>query len=253
MDLIEKARIRQRFSAALADYDRQAAVQKQISRQLCDLLRATDRQVFTHILEIGCGTGNLTRLLAYHFSAEQWTLNDLCDTQSRLTAVLAGQNIRFHCGDGETLPFEAQYDLIASASAVQWFHHQECFIRRCAERLTANGLLLFSTFSPQNLYEIRELTGVGLNYPDAAQWQQWLSADFEILHCSQQQTELRFSSPLNVLRHLKQSGVTATQKQFWTKGKLAAFCQNYQKNYRTSDDKVHLTYTPMLFLARKRD
>ncbi|HDR1333346.1 TPA: malonyl-ACP O-methyltransferase BioC [Pasteurella multocida] len=249
MERIDKGRIKQRFSAAVSNYDQQARAQQQIHQRLLSLLSYIDRQAFQRALEIGCGTGGLTKQLMSQLQVEHWELNDLCDMREHLQSVLP-QPFHFHCGDAEQLPFPQQYDLIASASVVQWFEDKAGFIARCKVRLKKHGFLLFSTFTPNNLTQIKHLTGVGLTYPRLEDWQKWLVPEFEILALEHEEIVLHFDDPLAVLKHLKQTGVTATQQQGWTKGQLHAFCQQYQQHYRNAQHKVELTYTPMYVLAR---
>lgn len=134
MDRIDKGRIKQRFSAAVSNYDQQARAQQQIHQRLLSLLSYIDRQAFQRALEIGCGTGGLTKQLMSQLQVEHWELNDLCDMREHLQSVLP-QPFHFHCGDAEQLPFPQQYDLIASASVVQWFEDKAGFIARCKVRL----------------------------------------------------------------------------------------------------------------------
>lgn len=239
------------FSAARHSYDQQAIVQHEIAKKLTALV-VQQRTDFEHYLEIGCGTGILTRKLATSLKITHWQLNDLCDTQHWLQQILPTERFHFLQGDAEQWDFEQSYDLIATASTVQWFTEKQQFIEHCARQLKSQGLLLFSTFDSDNLYEIKQLTGIGLDYPSLEQWQQWLAPHFEILHLSTEQMSLEFDHPREVLQHLKQTGVTATNQQIWTKGKLQHFYQNYMENYRTLAGKVHLTYTPILGLAKRK-
>ncbi|MDY4280649.1 MAG: malonyl-ACP O-methyltransferase BioC [[Pasteurella] mairii] len=250
---LDKARVAQRFSQSLTTYDQQAVAQQQINRQLIQLLLQQEKRHFAQLLEIGCGTGQLTALLKQHFSVTQWHLNDLCAVQPRLQTLLAGEQFHFFQGDAESICFPKGYDLIASASTVQWFSDPKAFIAQCAAKLRPRGLLLLSTFAPQNLQEIRHLTGIGLTCPDRDCWRDWLTPHFEILHLSQRDIPLYFASPMAVLQHLKATGVTAVRRENWTKSKLQHFLQHYQQHYAVEAKKVRLTYQPIFIFARKKE
>lgn len=251
--MINKPLIAQRFSKALPTYNQQASVQQAICQQLIALLSSTKRSKFQRILEIGCGTGQLTTLLHQYCCADGWHLNDLCDTRPHLTPLLQQTAYQFFQGDAEQLTFSGQYDLLASASTVQWFENPKGFLAKCSTLLAPQGLLLISTFAPQNLIEIKKLTGIGLHYPSLKQWETWLTPQFEILHLSQQTLHLSFDSPLDVLRHLKSTGVTAVGTTLWNKKRLQQFIDQYQQQYCLDNHQVQLTYQPIFILARKKE
>ena len=80
------------------------------------------------------------------------------------------------------------------------------FLHKLSSILSPGGILAFNTFTPDNLHEIKELTGEGLTYPTAVQLREWLSADFRIVHEEEGNIALTFRHPLEVLRHLKYTG-----------------------------------------------
>lgn len=247
--MIDKGRIKHRFFASALSYDQQAIAQQQIHQHLVHLLTERSELSFQRVLEIGCGTGGLTQHLMAHLQVEHWELNDLCDMQEYLQKRLT-KPFYFYCGDAETFPFKQQYDLIVSASVVQWFEDKKRFIENCKKQLKHQGLLLLSTFTQQNLKEIKQLTGIGLDYPSRQDWQNWLQPEFEILVLERKEIVLSFENPMAVLAHLKQTGVTATQQEGWTKGRLQQFIREYVQYYSNSKQEVTLTYAPLYIFAR---
>lgn len=250
---INKQKIAQRFAQARLSYDTQATVQQQIYQHLGGLLLPYQQQ-FQHILEIGCGTGGFSHYLQQHFSAQYWTFNDLSEQYHPILQQKIAKTHRtfFQFGDAEQLNFPHHYQLIASASTLQWFSHIPHFLQRCHQYLSPQGYLLFNVFSPENLQEVRYLTGIGLNYPSVAQWQDWLSSSFHLIAQQQLNISLCFDHPIAVLKHLKQTGVTATSSgKIWTKQKRQAFIEQYQQHFSNTQGQVTLTYTPLLFLAQK--
>ncbi|MEO3297921.1 malonyl-[acyl-carrier protein] O-methyltransferase BioC, partial [Parabacteroides distasonis] len=105
---------------------------------------------------------------------------------------------------------------------------------------------------PDNLHEIKELTGEGLTYPTAGQLREWLSTYFRIVHEEEGNIALTFRHPLEVLRHLKYTGVTANASCVWTRGKQERFCRDYQERFPSADGGVTLTYRPLYILVVKR-
>lgn len=249
MRRLNKYRIRQSFARASSTYTQQAEAQALISMRLAAMPAQHGYSVFKNVLEIGCGNGGLTLELQQRYHIDQWLLNDL-NPEAPAQMLLQG-NGHFQAADAETLTNLSTFDMLASASTVQWFTRPKRLIELAEQVLPSGGLLLFSTFLPNNLHEIRTLTGVGLDYPEATTWQTWLSPNFHLLSYSCDPITLSFPTPLAVLRHLQQTGVTATQHFVWTKQRLADFSQRYFDSFSLSDG-VSLTYTPILFCAEKK-
>lgn len=114
--------------------------------------------------------------------------------------------------------------------------------------MKTNGLLAVATFGKDNLKEVRQITNIGLNYPTLSQWQAWLAKDFELLWCEDFKVILDFDTPLDVLKHLKYTGVTATNQKL-DKKNLNGFIGDYLSAFGMPSGKVRLTYHP-LFLSR---
>ena len=102
-------------------------------------------------------------------------------------------------------------------------------------------------FGEDNLKEIRQMTNVGLSYPNLSQWQNWLANDFDLLWCEDFNVILEFDTPLDVLKHLKYTGVTATNQKNWTRKNLNKFIDDYLQAFRLPSGKVRLTYHPLFF------
>jgi SAM-dependent methyltransferase len=112
--------------------------------------------------------------------------------------------------DAETLDFPQGTDLITSCSTLQWFADTERFFTRCHRFLSDGGILAFSTFGKRNMQEIHTLTGHGLEYFSLEELKALLSSRFEVLYAEEEIVSLPFGTPLEVLQHLRQTGVTGT-------------------------------------------
>lgn len=254
MGLIDKKQVERKFTKALSKYDNNAIAQQQINLRLIELLKNNGKLNFSTVLEIGCGTGLFTQLLREHISSKNWIFNDICDVRANLEKLFLGDIFEFHLSDAEHWDFaKRSYDLITSASVIQWFNDPCFFIQRITRHLNSQGILLLSTFSQENLKEIRTLTGIGLDYPSLDDWQQWLDADYEIVYLAQQEICLSFLSPSDVLKHLKNTGVTGIKQHYWSKYNLRSFITDYEKMYKLENGKVGLTYSPILILAIKKE
>ena len=220
---LNKNLVAERFAKAGQSYSEQAVVQKQICQNLTSLLKQFCPSKIRRVFEIGCGSGNLTRLLVEAFQIEDLILNDLYS------------EVQEHFNHEEHL---------------KWLQDLPLLLKRCNDVLTDSGWLCFSTFGPKNLIEIKELTGQGLSYWNLESWNSALTqAGFEVLYLSESETQLYFDSPKAVLQHLKATGVTATAQHRWTKQTLQQFYQDYDR-YKHAEGYA-LTYHPIYCIARR--
>ena len=243
--------VRRRFSAASASYDAEALAQRQIASRLWALAAPHFPRGAT-VLEIGAGTGLLTQHIL-SAQPKSLTVNDLYTSlQVQALAQQEPDVLSVREGNAETLDFCGPYDAICSASTVQWFADIKGFFHRCARYLPKGGLLAFSSFLPGNLHEVAELTGVGLDYADAADLQNYLDQEFELVAMEQGEITLHFASPHDVLLHLRNTGVTGIRSVGWNKRRYLEFVDGYITRYSTGQG-VRLTYLPVYVVAlRKR-
>lgn len=252
--MIDKADITCRFRRSVESYDENAIVQKSIVGKLSGLLQKYVRPYPVKILEIGCGTGLLTSALLEYFPVNELFINDLVPEMCRKTAGrCAIRDSRCIIGDIESVSLPEQYEMIVSSSTFQWFSRPADTLRRLAGHLATNGFLIFSTFGQDNLKELRQVSGQGLDYLSSAEWQGILSSHFDILYTGEDSHILYFDSPLDVLRHIKNTGVNATAvRQIWTKGQVDQFSRKYASCRGIDNESYPLTYHPVYWVCRKR-
>ena len=246
---INKALVAQRFAKAGQSYVEHAVVQKQISAQLFKYLKVYCPQNLASVLEIGCGSGNLTHLFHSYFQVDQLFLNDLyADVDQHFSTI---ENIAWLIGDIEQLHLPQSLDAVISSSALQWMTDLPTLLHRIHDALKPNAYFGFSTFGSDNLTEIKQLTGQGLNYISLEFLKRQLEQqNFEVLLIEQEVKQIYFDHPKAVLQHLKATGVTATAKSHrWTKQSLQQFYSDYQQFY--DEQGFRLTYHPIYVIARR--
>jgi len=247
---VNKALVAQRFAKAGQSYVEHAVTQKQISKELFEYLKTYCPKNLDSVLEIGCGSGNLTHLFQSYFYTKNLYLNDLYEDVAQHFSDR--EKIHWLIGDIEQLQLPHSLDAVISSSALQWMIDLPVLLQRIHQSLNQGGYLGFSTFGTENLTEIKQLTGQGLNYCSLSALQQQLEQNgFEILFIHELQKHLYFDHPKSVLHHLKATGVTATAKSHrWTKQSLQQFYLDYQQFH--DEDGYRLTYHPMYVVARRK-
>jgi len=250
-------RVARAFSRNRATYDRHAIVQRAMARDLTQRLRDHCPARLERVLELGCGTGLITRELADAFDLGAYVVNDLVPEFARDgAAYLVGRGVcPVSCLHGDIARIEdypGAQSLIVSGATFQWLREIEPVIARLLDALERGGVLAFTTFGPDNCAEIRALTGLGLPYPTLPELRASLKERAEILVARESRQTLYFDSALEVLRHLRYTGVNGVADWRWSPRELREFCANYEAVNRC-EKGVALTYHPVLVVARKVD
>lgn len=255
---MDKDIVKARFAKAVRSYDDNAPVQRQIAVHLCNLMAehavsCTESPWPSRVLEIGCGTGLLTRTFLKVFCPDMMWLNDLCpEVAPVLEDILESGRTGFIPGDAENVAFPDSLDLIMSSSAVQWLEDLPAFLDKCSSSLGEGGILAFSSFGPLNMNEIAVLEGITMPYRTLSELTGLASGKFDIIHAEESTCILEFASPSEVLRHMKLTGVTGLKKEVWTRSRLESFCRRYMERFSDHDGTVRLTYHPVYVIARKK-
>lgn len=160
---INKALMRRAFDRAACSYDDNAPLQKEVAQRMLqrlDLVKLTPRRV----LDIGSATGRSTRMLAQRYPRAEVCALDLSlgmlREARRATPFMDKWFTRrttFTCAEAEALPFAGgSMDLVFSNLTLQWCDEPERVLSEMRRVLAPGGLLMFSSFGPDTLKELRE-------------------------------------------------------------------------------------------------
>ncbi len=153
--LINKQLLRKRFSKQAALYDQYAHVQKKMANRLLQkALHQTTIEV-RNILEIGCGTGYVTKQLVKQFPHATITAIDLAPGMIEVAKKKCdAKAVAYLCADIEKMEISSKYDLVISNATFQWFNCFQETVHELCKSLTENGVLAFSTFGERTFYEL---------------------------------------------------------------------------------------------------
>lgn len=145
-----------RFSAAAPTYDETAKVQLGVALRLMRFLDNAGKPA--RILEIGCGTGLLTRLVADRFpDADIVAIDiarDLVETARRRFAD--NGKVTFTVADALKFRPATVFPLVVSASTFHWIVPLEDVFRNVAAVLSGDGRVVFSMMLRGTLIELHE-------------------------------------------------------------------------------------------------
>ena len=244
MQLNTKA-IKSRFEKSMAKYDENAIVQYEMAKVLVSELTKIGNH-YDSILELGSGTGLLTHQIKENLNYKKYTANDIVEKSKNYIEKII-PNAEFIHGNSLKINTHNNFDLIISNAMFQWFSNLEDILAKSKKELKGNGILAFSTFGKDNFKEIKDLSGVSLKYLSATEIKDiLLSENYKIELIEEYKKTIEFKNPLELLAHMKNTGVNSLSAKPWTVKEIKEFCEKYLKKY----DFVKLTYNPIIVIAR---
>src|SRR5215207_10194675 len=111
------------------------------ARPFFDLLDLLQPRPGMRIVDLGCGTGELTRELHRRLAAREAIGVDNSPAMLAKSAAFAGDGLRFDQGDIGAFTSDGGYDLIFSNAALHWIPDHESLLPRLVKALTATGQL----------------------------------------------------------------------------------------------------------------
>lgn len=236
--------IKKRFEKSLDIYNENAIVQKMMAEKLV-LEISKIKNEYENILELGCGAGLLTKEIVKILNYKNFYANDLVEkTEKYIRQVVP--NCKFYFGNALNIKPTRKMDLIVSNAVFQWFENLEKAEQIYKSILEKDGILAFTSFTPDNYNEIRDLTGLTLNYRTIDEVVKIFSNDFEILYAEKFNHILKFANPLEILAHMKNTGVNSLTSKHWTIKDIKEFCDKYKEKY----PDIRLTYAGMILICK---
>lgn len=233
---------RKQFQKCLNSYDSTAIVQHEMAHKLIQILKKYSPNS-ENILELGCGTGYLTKEFLKNFKCNNYFANDFVED----VKPFLPNSAEFISGNMAEIEFPQNVDIVVSNAVFQWINDLNFLFNKVNNSLKKNGYFAFSTFLPENFCEIKEVCGLTLNYKTESELKQILKQKFEVLETFCYKEVLEFPTTLDILKHMKNTGVNSLNDVSWGIKQINEFCQIYSKKYQTN----RLTYNPIIILAQK--
>ena len=159
---LERRLVRGAFDDSAARYDEAAVLQREVAGRMIERLDLV-RLAPGRIADVGAGTGGTALALGRRYRRARVVAVDLAPrmlihARRKLPRLLRWSR-RFHflCGDAQQLPLaNHSVDLLFSNLTLQWCNDPDAAFRDFRRVLPPEGLLLFSTFGPDTLKELRD-------------------------------------------------------------------------------------------------
>jgi len=147
-------RVARRFGAAAQSYDAHSRIQRLAAQRLSDFIRAERLPHCPRVLEVGCGTGHLTALLAERLPGARILATDIA--LPMVAACRARLPQQQHAVmDACRLAVNGPFDLVCASFAAQWFPDLPAALDGLARCLGPGGVLALSLLGEQTFQEWR--------------------------------------------------------------------------------------------------
>ncbi|MCU0858301.1 MAG: methyltransferase domain-containing protein [Pontiellaceae bacterium] len=253
--------IEKRFSAAAETYDRHARPQLSLARSVCDVLPEIYPE---QILELGSGTGQLTRLLTDQFPD---VLIDAVDLSGKMVEYGRNKLKRFEQitwiqGDAQTYRGTDPYPLIVSSATLHWVSDLRKTFDNIFQNLEPGGFFALGMMIRGTLKEllaVRSEIAPEKTPPSALHTLDELidhlhAAGFKVLRKKLSEEEVSYKDTTDFLRTIHEQGVTgskvASGRAPLNRSELNRLIELYQERY-TSPDGVYATYEAATLLVTK--
>jgi malonyl-CoA O-methyltransferase len=160
---LDRRALARSFDRAAPSYDAVATLQRQVRTEL--LSRLDYFTLAPHwVLDLGAGTGAGARTLRGRFPRARVLALDIAPAMLRAVPrrpwPWTAPRIERLCADAYALPLaDRSIELAFSNLMLQWCDRPELVLRELARVLVPGGLLLFSSFGPATLGELRAAWG----------------------------------------------------------------------------------------------
>lgn len=154
---VDRAAMTRAFGRASAHYDAAALLQGEVRSELLSRLQYFPLQPRV-VIDLGCGTAQGASALRRRYRHAQVLAIDVAEGMLRTARRRSWPWRRFHCigADALALPLASQsVDLVYSNLMLQWCDDPALAFAEVRRVLRPGGLLLFSTFGPDTLLELR--------------------------------------------------------------------------------------------------
>lgn len=149
------AAIAARFGAKADEYEEHAGLQADVARRLAAHLPDFDSP---RVLELGCGTGLLSRHIAARYPKGELRLSDAAPAMIRACRSNLDEtqaNVSFEVMDAAAPIAYENLDLIVTSMMLHWLPDPLVVLTQLRRKLAPGGVLLFATLGPNCFAEWR--------------------------------------------------------------------------------------------------
>lgn len=249
------------FSTAAKTYDQHSRPQQALIEKLAEEFPT---QIPSRILELGCGTGQLTRRLIARYPNTPIDASDISPGMIEHCRNAFGNQpqVSWIVADAQTYAPGAAYPLIVSTSALHWTADLKETFSQIHQNLEPGGTFALGMMLEGTLRELRGLRTkiapqkvFGTRLPTFGKTEETLrQSDFSIQKTERFDQRFTYANASAFLKAIHEQGVTGgSLEQGYiplTRSEMKQLLLGYQTDYATGD-QVYASYETAVVIARK--
>ena len=257
----EQGSIARHFSKGSEVYEQEASLQREIAQEL--MKHIGTEYLPTRILDVGCGTGFLTGLIADAYpEAELDAIDVSAKMIEKARELVPDRRINWISKDARRFSFPTSYDLIASSSAIQWMYPHKTLFETFARILRPGGRVHFALMLRGTLKELhslrREIAPQKQLRAELASADEVVSSlkgsGLDACRLDVQVYRRSYTTAADFLWRIKEQGFTggeiSTADRPLTRGELRLLMERYSKAFDNKHGGVYATFCVGYFEAR---
>jgi ubiquinone/menaquinone biosynthesis C-methylase UbiE len=126
------------------------------------MLSVFNKNSSINVLDVGCGTGQITDELMRHFNSLKYTGIDISESMIDKANIRKSEQIDFLVSNFEEFDISKRFDAIICSHAFPYFINKSDAIRKFYNLLEDGGTLFLANASTNNLYDLISLSFVKL-------------------------------------------------------------------------------------------
>jgi malonyl-CoA O-methyltransferase len=155
----DRRRLKRSFGRAASGYAEVAVLQREVESRLLEQLDVLGATVPERVLDVGCGPGRASGAMKRRWPRSEIVALDLALPMLREVPRQTRwwRPVRRVCAEATQLPLaDGSVDVVFSSLCLQWVADLPAALAEFRRVLRPGGLLLFATFGPDTLLELRE-------------------------------------------------------------------------------------------------
>ncbi len=251
---------RQKFSIAAPTYEQGAKAQAEAAERLLSFLPCGG---FSWLLEVGCGTGLLTRRLGELYdSAEIYAFDFSTAMVEHASTALPAGSYRWFAADARQFSLNKKFPLIVSSTSLHWAQPLTAVFSNLVAHLQMDGKFIFNLMTANTLWELQKIRSrvapdktPTRPLPRLDQVRRALAeAGLKVEEEETVEITVDYASASDFLNSLKRRGVTgrtvAAPRFPLTPGELRRLRELYEKKY-SHNGGVRATYEVGFYVTKR--